>query len=383
MKKEKTPLLRNAGVQSLLASLLCIIIGLVVGYIVLLIIEPSGANAAIVTIIKNFFTYSRPATQLKYLGNTLAKTAPLLLCSLSVLFAYKAGLFNIGAAGQYVIGAGVSLYFALALNMPWYVCLIAAIIAGAILGAISGLLNAYCNVNVVISCIMLNWISLYSVNTLLTSVKDATSPYTLPLASTNPSAVLPTLGLDKLFSGNEYVTIAVPLSIIIAIVVWVVLEKTKMGYELKATGYNKNAAKYCGMREKKNLIMTMAIAGALAGMGAALYFLTGFEQWSCSQASVPDMGFNGIAAAFLGGLSPLGSILSSFFIQHISSGGAYVDKTVYCAQISDLISSIIIYVCGFVMFFKYAMNKWLDRSAERKAEKEKEASEDEKGGAEQ
>ncbi|MCD8189942.1 MAG: ABC transporter permease [Clostridiales bacterium] len=383
MKKEKTPLLRNAGVQSLLASLLCIIIGLVVGYIVLLIIEPSGANEAIVTIIKNFFTYSRPGTQLKYLGNTLAKTAPLLLCSLSVLFAYKAGLFNIGAAGQYVVGAGASLYFALALNMPWYVCLLAAIVAGAVLGAISGLLNAYCNVNVVISCIMLNWISLYSVNTLLTSVKDSTSPYTLPLASTNPSAVLPTLGLDKLFNGNEYVTIAVPLAIIIAIIVWVVLEKTKMGYELKATGYNKNAAKYCGMQEKKNLVMTMAIAGALAGMGAALYFLTGFEQWSCSQASVPDMGFNGIAAAFLGGLSPLGSILSSFFIQHISSGGAYVDKTVYCAQISDLISSIIIYVCGFVMFFKYAMNKWMDRSAEKKAEKEKEASTDEKGGAEQ
>ncbi len=381
MKKEKTSLLRNAGVQSLLASLLCILIGLIVGYIVLLIIEPSGANKAIITIIKNFLTYSRTDTQLKYLGNTLAKTAPLLLCSLSVLFAYKAGLFNIGAAGQYVIGAGASLYFALALNMPWYVCLIAAIIAGAVLGAISGLLYAYRNVNVVISCIMLNWISLYSVNTLLTSVKDSTSPYTLPLASTNPSAVLPTLGLDKLFNGNEYVTIAVPLSIIIAIVIWVILEKTKMGYELKATGYNKNAAKYCGMQEKKNLVMTMSIAGALASMGAALYFLTGFEQWSCSQASVPDMGFNGIAAAFLGGLSPLGSILSSFFIQHISSGGAYVDKTMYCAQISDLISSIIIYACGFVMFFKYAMNKWMDRSAEKKAEKE--ASKDEKGGAEQ
>ncbi|MCD7886148.1 MAG: ABC transporter permease [Clostridiales bacterium] len=381
MKKEKTSLLRNAGVQSLLASLLCILIGLVVGYIVLLIIEPSGANQAIVTIIKNFLTYSRTDTQLKYLGNTLAKTAPLLLCSLSVLFAYKAGLFNIGAAGQYVIGAGTSLYLALALHMPWYVCLIGAILAGAILGAISGLLYAYRNVNVVISCIMLNWISLYSVNTLLTSVKDSTSPYTLPLASTNPSAILPTLGLDKLFNGNEYVTIAVPLSIIIAIVVWVVLEKTKMGYELKATGYNKNAAKYCGMQEKKNLVMTMAIAGALASMGAALYFLTGFEQWSCSQASVPDMGFNGIAAAFLGGLSPLGSILSSFFIQHISSGGAYVDKTMYCAQISDLISSIIIYACGFVMFFKYVMNKRLDRSEEKKAEKK--ASEDAKGGAEQ
>jgi simple sugar transport system permease protein len=165
------------------------------------------------------------------------------------------------------------------------------------------------------------------------------------------------------------VTIAVPLSIIIAIVIWVILEKTQLGYELKATGCNKNAAKYCGMREKKNLIMTMAIAGGLAGLGAALFYLTGFEQWQCTQSSVPAMGFNGIAAAFLGGLSPLGSILASFFIEHISSGGAYVDKTMYCAQISDFISSLIIYLCAFVLFFKSALTNRLDRSDEKKANK--------------
>ena len=367
MKQQKSSLLRNNAVQTLLASLLCILLGLLIGYVALLLINPAGASEAITTIIKNFMTYSKPATQLKNLGNTLVKTAPLLMCSLSVLFAYKVGLFNIGAAGQYVVGAGASLYFALAWGMPWYVCLLAAILAGAALGAISGLLKAYCNVNEVISCIMLNWISLYAVNTLLNLVKEETSPYTLNLINTSPGSVLPSLGLGTLFSGNKYVTIAIPLSVLVALAVWVLLEKTKLGYELKATGCNKFAAKYCGMREKKNTILTMAIAGGLAGMGAAMLFLTGFEQWQCTQSSVPSMGFNGIAAAFLGGLNPLGTILSSYFIQHITNGGAYVDKTMYSAQISDFISALIIYLCGVVLFFKFALNRWLDRRDEKRA----------------
>ena len=372
MKQEKRSLLRNNAVQSLLASLLCILIGLLVGYIVLLFINPAGASEAIITIVKNFMTYSRRNAQLKYLGSTLVKTAPLLMCSLSVLFAYKVGLFNIGAAGQYVVGAGASLYCALAWGMPWYVCLLAAIVAGAALGAISGLLKAYCNVNEVISCIMLNWISLYMVNTLLTLVKEETSPYTLTLSSTNPGAILPALPAFCMawFNDNQYVTIAIPLAILAAVAIWVLLEKAKLGYELKATGCNKFAAKYCGMRENKNLILTMAIAGGLAGMGAAMLFLTGFEQWQCTQSSIPGMGFNGIAAAFLGGLNPLGTILSSYFIQHITNGGAYVDKTMYSAQISDFISALIIYLCGFVLFFKYALNRRLDRLDEKKAAKE-------------
>ena len=369
MRSEKTPLLRNQRVQSLLASLLCILLGLLIGYIVLLLINPAGAWEAIRTIVENFLYYPSAAARLRYFGNTLVKTAPLLMCSLSVLFAYKVGLFNIGAAGQYVVGAGASLYCALAWKMPWFVCLIAAIVAGAVLGAISGALKAYRNVNEVISCIMLNWISLYLVNTLLANVKEGASPYTIQLSTGNPGAVMPDLGLGSLFGNNRYVTIAVPLAVIVAVLIWVLLEKTKLGYELKATGYNKFAAKYCGMKEKRNIILTMVIAGALAGMGAGLLYLTGFEQWSTTQSSVPAMGFNGIAAAFLGGLNPIGAIFSSYFIQHITNGGAYVDKTMYSAQISDLVSSLIIYLCGFVLFFKTTLDRRLDRRAEREAAK--------------
>ena len=375
----KKNLLKRDGVQLLIASLLCVVLGLLIGYIVLLIINPAGAGEAIATVIKNFLTYKKPETQMKYFGNTLVRTAPLLMCSLSILFAYKAGLFNIGAAGQYCAGAGMALYAALAWHMPWWLCMIMAMLGGALLGVISGLLKSYCNVNEVISGIMLNWITLYVVNILLTNVKEAASPYTMPVAHVNGGAIIPSLGLGKLFNNNQYVTLAIPLAILIAVGLHILLEKTRLGYELKATGNNKNAAKYCGMAERRNLILTLAIGGALAGLGAAMLYLTGYEQWQCSQSSVPAMGFNGIAAAFLGGLNPIGTILASFFIQHITIGGAYVDKTMYCAQVSDLISAIIIYLCGFVLFMKYAMNRGIARREEKAAARAA-AAQTEKGG---
>ena len=367
MKKKN--LLKNDAVQSLLASLGCIVFGLLVGYVVLLFIQPKGAGKAILTIIENFFTYNRAETQMKYLGSTLVKTAPLLMCSLSILFAYKVGLFNIGAAGQYVAGACACLYAALYLHWHWLPCMLLAIAAGALLGVISGLLKSSFNVSEVISGIMLNWIALYITNMLLTNVKEATSPYTYQLKAEGPQAILPQISLSKLLSGNQYVTIAIPIAIVCAVVIWVVLSKTLFGYELKATGNNPSAAKYCGMAEKRNIILTLAIGGALAGLGASLLYQTGYEQWQCTYSSVPSMGFNGIAAAFLGGLSPIGSIFASFFIQHITAGGAYVDKSLYCSQISDLISAIIIYLCSFVLFFKTVLSSWIARHEEKKARK--------------
>lgn len=371
MNKEKRSFLKNDGVQSFIASIICILLGLLLGYIVLLFINPEGAGEAISSLVKNYLNYPNSTVALKYFGSTLVKTAPLLMCSLSILFAYKVGLFNIGAAGQYAAGAGLALYAALAWQLPWWVCLIIAALAGAVLGALSGILKSYCNVNEVISGIMLNWITLYAMNDLLTNVKETTSPYTVHIRTVNTDALIPTLGLDKLFSNNQYVTIAIPISIIIAILVYIVMEKTRFGYELKATGFNKNAAKYCGMAEKRNTILTLLIGGALAGLGAGLFYLTGFEQWSCGQSAVPSMGFNGIAAAFLGGLNPIGAIFSSYFIQHITVGGAYVDRSMYCSQISDLISALIIYLCGFVLFMKYVMNRMAAKREEKAAEKAK------------
>ena len=377
-EKTKTPFLRRPATQTILASLLCILAGLLIGFIALLIINPAGAWEALTDILKNFWNYSKKATQMKNLANTLVKTAPLLMCSLSVLFSYKVGLFNIGAAGQYVAGAGACIYCTVGLGWSWLPALLASILFGALLGSISGLLKAHRNVNEVISGIMLNWISLYVVNTLLNGVKNPTSPYTYSISlkvvsndgvqSTvpNPGAQLPQLGLQNLFNNNKYVGLSIVLALVIAICIWILLTKTRLGYELRATGLNKNAAKYCGMRDRANIVLTMAISGALAGIGASLLYLTGFEEWSVTQASVPAMGFNGIAAAFLGGLHPIGAIFSSYFIQHITDGGAQLNKQIYPSEISNMISSLIIYFCGFVLFFRLTMNKWLRGKTDRK-----------------
>ena len=243
-------ILKNSAVQSLIASLLCILLGLLIGYIVLLFINPAGAWNAILDVLKNFLKTAMANRRLKLLGATLVRTAPLLMCGLSVLFAYKVGLFNIGAAGQYVAGVCASLYAALAWGWGWLPCILFAIVAGALLGSIVGFLKAYCNVNEVISGIMLNWIALYTTNMILNTQKQEASHYTLKLKEFAPQAILPSAGLDKLFNYDK-VSIAIPLAIILAILVHVVLNRTRFGYELRATGNNKNAAKYAGMKEKR------------------------------------------------------------------------------------------------------------------------------------
>lgn len=365
-KKSELPFFLRDGYAAFLSSVICILFGLLVSYIILLCINPKGAGDAIIAIFKNFFYYKKPEKILYYFGSTLTKTVPLILCSLSVLFAKKTGLFNIGVAGQYVIGAGAALFFALYLNAPWYLCVIAATAAAALWAMITGIIKAYRNVNEVISGIMLNWIALYLVNMLMKLVQDPAAPHTMYITDNAPNALLPTLGLASIFGRNDFIGIGIFIAPIVAIIIWIILGKTKLGYELKATGYNKDAAFYSGMNEKGNIILTTAIAGGLAGLGAALLYLTDIDQWSTAMTAVPQMGFDGIAAAFLGGLHPIGAIFSSYFIRHITLGGMYVDKAIYSTQTADMITGFIIYFCAFAQMFRhFATNLFIKRQAEK------------------
>ena len=359
-------LFQSGAFKSIASAILCALIGIFVGYIILLIINAPHASKAMGNILKSFMYYNNSVKRVQYFGSILVKTVPLILCALSVLFAYKSGLFNIGAGGQYCIGIGVSLWCALSWHLPWILCVLLAALASAIWGAISGALKAFFNINEVIACIMMNWISLYLVNIMMAQEKimDTTKSETFSLATSSPQSMLPKLGLNNLFN-NQYVTIAVPLTIIIAIIIMIVLNKTTFGYELKATGLNKNAAKYAGMKDKANIIITMAIAGALAGLAASFFYLTDMEHWKTS-STVPGMGFSGIAVAFLGGLNPIGVIFAGYFIQHITFGGSLIDMHYYNPQIADLISSIIIYTCAFVLFFKDVISRLAAKNSDSK-----------------
>lgn len=348
--------LKSDGFKSIISSLVCIVLGLFIGYIVIFIVNAEHSSEAISTIFKGGLNAPK---KLRGIGATLVNAAPLLLCSLSIIFAYKCGLFNIGAPGQYVIGLLFAFLGAYIFNAPWYLCIILAAIGGALWGMIPGIFKAFLNINEVITSIMFNWIGLHVLNYFAGPEFD--KMFNINLAECKPLPItskLPTLGMEKYFEGYKYVTVAVFIALLIAIVVSIILNKTKFGYEIKATGLNKDAAKYVGMNYTRNIVLTMAIAGALAGLAAACFYLSGYETYSATkQTSLPSMGFNGIAVAFLGCLNPIGAIFASLFITHITVGGGYLDTTYYSSEIANLISSIIIYLCAFSLVIKMVISK--------------------------
>lgn len=342
----------SSGVLSVLASLICIVIGLLVGLVILYCINSENAPDGFSRILKGGF-YLKP----KGIGNVLAQTAPLIMTGLSVAFAFRTGLFNIGAAGQYTLGALGALYFSLVLKMPWFVCLLAAMAFGAVWGAIPGIFKAYFNVNEVITAIMFNWIGLYAVNEIIYkgvigSMYDMKTAKTYTLRSTSPGSVIPDMGLNNLFN-TKSTTIAIFIAIIIAVIVHIVINRTTFGYELKACGHNKDAAKYAGISDRRNIVLSMTIAGALSGIGAGLYYLSGVAEWNPQvSTALPAMGFNGIPVALLALSNPVGVIFAALFVSHITVGGGYLPTKYFQPEIADVIIAVIIYLCAFVMLFK-------------------------------
>lgn len=361
-KKERRGLLESPSFLSILASVICIVIGLIAGLIVLFIINPEHAMTdGFIRLIKGGF-YDFPYG----VGKVLSNAAPLIMTGLSVGFAFKTGLFNIGVAGQYTLGAFGALYFAIVLQMPWYVCLLAATVFGAFWGAIPGIFKAYLNVNEVITSIMFNWIGLYAVNEIMYGggkglMYDSKSTKTFSLRNIFPDSVIPDLGLSKVFQLKS-VTIAIFLAVLVAILIYVVLNKTIFGYELKACGHNKFAAQYAGISDKRNIILSMVIAGALAGFGAGLFYLSGVAEWNPQNSTaLPTVGWNGIPVALLAASNPIGTIFAALFISHITVGGTYLNTSWFPKEIADVITAIVIYLCAFVLLFKHSISSRFSR----------------------
>lgn len=371
-KKQVSPLLMKTkmAASSVLSSLVCILIGLLLGYVFLVLLNSKGAwKDGMWPIIKGGFkNFDKPmlvqkGRHMPALGLEIAEAAPLVMTGLSVAFAFKTGLFNIGAAGQYVLGAFGALICSLVLKLPWWVCLLAAALFGGIWGAFPGILKAYLNVNEVITCIMLNWVGLYGVNTIVYNKGNSVffNTYknkTHVIESVSPASHIPSkifgwnMGKGGTF-GTNAMTIALLLAIIVAVIIYVILSRTTFGYELKACGHNKNAAKYAGINEKRNIILSMVIAGALAGFGAGLFYLAGVEEYDPQvSTALPGQGFNGISVALLASLHPIGCIFSGIFIAHLEAGGKAMTQDMYPSEIADAVSGIIVYLCAFSMLFK-------------------------------
>ncbi|MEA5015353.1 MAG: ABC transporter permease [Candidatus Limiplasma sp.] len=354
----KAPVRRKnkQGLINSSASLLSILGGMLFGFLLLILFNPPYALYGLNKI------FSTGVASLDKLAKVLYQSAPLLLTGLSVAFAFKTGLFNIGATGQYTLGSFFALLAVIQWRLPWWAGLLLAMVGGALLGAIPGLCKALFNVNEVITSIMFNWISLFVVNLSINNIplmlanawgapnKERTVSLIGPkFMEYNPHGTIPKLGLDELMS-SPYMNISVFLAILIALVIWVLMNRTTFGYELKACGFNRHASEYAGINAKRNIVLSMTIAGALAGIGGGLYFLSGTAQYTLVK-SLMTMGFNGIPVALLAGSNPLGTIFSALFISYIQVGGDALQPE-YAKEIIDIIIAAIIYLSAFAMLMR-------------------------------
>lgn len=375
--------LKKDGTRSVFSTIISILIGLIVGSLLILIVGLTsaelGAKSAwdgIRLIFLGLFSTGRNAVgaltfgfNSTSIGNMLFRATPLIMCGLSVAVAFKTGLFNIGASGQYLAGTTATLF--LALQIPsdvvptwliWIIAFVGGLLAGALWGAIPGILKATLNINEVLACIMTNWIAanlttwIFSESNLKNVVEGTKTAY-IYKTSYNGVAT-PKLGLDKLFP-NSQVNGGIIIAIVIAVLMYIILTKTTFGFELRACGSNRHAAKYAGIKDKRSIVLSMAIAGALAGGAAALYYLSGNTEfyWSTYQ-SLPAAGFNGIAVALLGASNPIATVFTGMFMSTLDiSGLQLANLTAYNEYITDVIIAVIVYLSAFALMIKMLISK--------------------------
>lgn len=350
--------LQRQGVQNTIAAVIAILIGMLVGLIVLLFTDASRAGEGMMAILTG------GVSDMKNLGQVLYYATPLIMTGLSVGFAKKTGLFNIGAPGQYMMGAFAAVY----VGVKWtflpggihcLVAILAACLFGAVWGILPGVLKAWRGINEVITCIMMNYIAMSMSNQLIRSfLYDRAKNQSFRPAA---SAELPKLGFDKIFvvegGTPSSVNAGILVAILLAVVIWVILEKTKMGYELKACGFNKDAAKYAGISEKRNIVQAMVISGALAGIGGGLSYLAGAGTGIMVSDTLAQQGFDGIAVALLGMSNPIAIIFTGILMAYLTVGGLAMQSFGFVSQVITIITSVIVYFAAFILFFSQIIAK--------------------------
>lgn len=392
---------RADSLKTVASSLISILIGIIFGGVLLFIVSlfnsdtmsPTTAWEGFRIVLAGIFNTGRDLDaggvltfgfNSRLFGDMLFRATPLIMTGLSVALAYKTGLFNIGAPGQYLMGTMSAIVVALSLDtskipagLVWILAFLTAAVAGALWGCIPGFFKAFLNVNEVITSIMTNWIAANLVTIIFDNSKFRNMTdygkvgYTLKLNSNGVAS--PKMGLDKLLGGSN-ANVGIVIAIVIAILIYLMISKTTFGYELKACGSNKFAAKYAGMNEKRNIVLSMAIAGALSGIGAALYYLQGDIEffWNTSM-TLPNEGFNGIPVALLAICNPIGTVFAGLFMAYLTISGNQLSAfTPYNEYMASIIVAVIVYLSAFSLFFKGLLDKKKKRADKSSANDDKE-----------
>lgn len=351
--------------SGIISSLLAIAIGLLVGFIVLLIVKPSACLKGFRLLLTGGFFQG-----LTTFGSVFFYATPLILCGLGDAFAFKASIFNIGGPGQMHVGALAAVFVTYNLNAsfgisgPW--CTMAGLLAGAIAGAlwalIPALLNAYKRVNIIITTIMMNYIGMYLAVYLLklSNVYDPTKNQNITIAK---DLRFPRFGLDKIFKGSA-IDGGIIVTVIIAIILWFILEKTTFGYEIKAVGKNRDAADYAGINAKRTIVISVLVSGALIGLGGGFMYLGWAGKHLVASNTQLGEGFTGIAVTMLATNNPIGCIFSGFFLAYLTESGSFMQTVGYAPEIVKVISSVIIYCSALALLVsEYIRKKKLDYQA--------------------
>ena len=323
--------------RDFVTALVAVVLGLLAGAVLMALIGRNPISGYV-------YLFRGGIMSIERVGNTLATATPLILTGLSVAFAFRTGLFNIGAAGQMLIGGLCATAVGLTLVLPkpllLTVMVAAAILGGAVWGLVPGLLKAKFNVHEVVATIMMNWISYWTVYYVVPAYfKGAyleTESRKIPDA-----ASLKVEWLTEMFNGS-YINLGLFLAVISVIVIAFIIDRTTFGYELKAVGFNRHAAEYAGIKANRSIIMSMMIAGALSGLAGATFYV-GYAS-NIQIGVLPTQGFDGIAVSLLGGNSPWGVFGAALFFGLLHSGKGFMNAmTRIPPEIADTIIATIIY----------------------------------------
>lgn len=382
-KSSTSSLTDKNSFNSVSASLLSVLAGLVVGGVLTLLVASFSKDISLKAGIEGvkliffglFSTGRNTMGELTFgfnavsFGNLLFRATPVIMTGLSVAVAFKAGLFNIGAPGQYLMGTASTLFVALRLPpeavpsaIIWILAFVSGLTAGALWGAIPGFLKAYLNINEVLACIMTNWIAanlvtwFFESSDLRNAAESGKIGYIMP---TRMNGVMtPSFGLDRIFSGSQ-ANGGILIAIVFSLLIYVIIYKTTFGYTLKACGSNRYAAEYAGIKSKRITVFTMAIAGLLSGGGAALYYLSGStEFFHATYQSLPQEGFNGIPIALLAVNNPIGVIFSGLFMSMLNIAGQQLKNlTSFNEYLTDIIIGAIVYLSAFALVIRYLLSQ--------------------------
>jgi len=353
IKQKKKFSLSNSTV---IFSLVSIVLGLLVGAIALLIagFNPIEAYSAMLVGI-----FGKP----KFIAWTIIRSTPLILTGLSIAFAYKTGLFNIGAEGQFIIGALFATLVGAGIDLPAIIhvplTLLIAALAGAVWGGIAGWLKSKFGINEVIATIMLNWIAFYLSNYMIRATWLA-QPNSEASVSIHESASIGIDWLKGLVGPATSVNWGIVISIVVVLAIAFILFKTTLGFELRAVGNNKFGAEYGGINVNRSVLQSMAIAGLIAGLAGAIQVM-GVSHNITVLAAQEGYGFDGIAVALIANSNPIGVIFSGLLFGAFKYGGTKMQAIGAPSEVVNIVVGSIVYFIALSSVLRVLFNKMMEK----------------------